>query len=579
MEIRERILQLLNENGITQKELAEKSGVGAVTISRILNGHFQPKASTLSKIADVFGLSLSEISEDDSFGKKTFKGVRGYVEYLGKIQRIESFKNLEDFYLMVKHNIDTIPVEAKAIRIADKRNSKSLKDAFSAINEIDFFKNETYDATQVKTWSFRKSEDERDEQPNNLGNMCAGYPFFLDGEDFLNSEAAYICGMFSDNTPEHIAIQRELQNEPVGYNTKKVIRRAHEKEKRLDWESYNVQWMLYVVWSKCQNKAFADVLKRIPKNTIIIENSTHQSSETALFWGASNQELEDARTVIESEVEILNPYITVKSIERKKMEERNIINDIGEWVGTNCMGKILTVCKWCLDNNTSPGIDYELLRLKEIHLFGKQLTFTTTNPIVQKVYYKTVIFDFDKTLVDTRPLDNYSHLYRGKERLSEEWKEGIKEYVSHISECKVYDGINEVFDFIRANKINVIVVTAGIKMKVKEAAKLFGWSDIIKDKNTFGRHSFGNHKKVTKDEGNPMLFEKALLTLGVEAKDCISFGNEYVDAIAAQKVGIKAFNCLWGASKEDADRMMIDMPQITIEHPSQILDIIKGEAK
>jgi len=571
-------MQLLNENNITQKELAEKSGVGAVTISRILNGHFNPKASTLSKIAEVFGLSLSEMSEDDDFGKKTFKGVRGYLEYLGSIKRIESFKNLEDFYLMVKHNIDTIPVEAKAIKTTDKKNSKRLKDAFSDITEIDFFKNETYDATQVRTWSFRKSEDERDEQPNNLGNMCAGYPFLLDGEDFLNSEAAYICGMFSDNTPEHIAIQRELQNEPVGYNTKKVIRRAHEKEKRSDWESFNVQWMLYVVWSKCQNKAFADVLKRIPKNTIIIENSTHQSSETALFWGASNQELEDARTVIETEVEILNPYITVKSIERKKMEERNRINDIGKWAGTDCMGKILTVCKWHLEHNTTPSIDYELLRSKSIYLFGKLLRFEAPSDIQQK-RVPTVIFDFDKTLVDTRPLDQYSHLYRGKERLSEEWKEGIKEYISHIADCKVYEGINEVIEFLRANDVKVIVVTAGIKMKVMEAARVFGWTDIIKAKNTFGRHSFGINKKVTKDDGNPMLFEKALSTLGVEAKDCISFGNEYDDTVAAQKVGIRAYNCLWGATKEDADRMIIDMPQITIEHPSQIIDIIKGEAE
>ncbi len=578
MEIRERILQLLNQQSITQKELAEKSGVGAVTISRILNGHFKPKASTVAKIADVFGYSLSEMAEDDSFGKKTFKGVRGYLEYLGSIKRIDTFKNLEDFYLMVKSNIEGIPVEANKIRTINKNNAKSLKDAFKDISEIDFTKKETYDATVIKTWSFRKSEDERDEQPNNLGNMCAGYPFLLDGEDFLNSEAAYICGMFSDNTPEHIAIQRELQNEPVGYNTKKVIRRAHEKEKRLDWESYNVQWMLYVVWSKCQNKAFADVLNRIPMKTIIIENSTHQSGETALFWGATNQELEDARAIIESEVEILNPYVTAKSIERKKMEERNRINDIGEWVGTNCMGKILTVCKWCLDNGTSPGIDYELLRSKHIHLFGKPLMFEAPSDIQQK-RIPTVIFDFDKTLVDTRPLDQYSHLYRGKERLSEEWKKGIKEYISHIADCKVYEGINEVIDFLRANDVRVIVVTAGIKMKVMEAAKVFGWKDIIKATNTFGRHSFGLQKKVTKKDGNSMLFEKALSDMGVEAKDCLAFGNEYDDTVAAQKVGIRAYNCLWGATQKDADRMMIDMPQFTIEHPTQIIDIIKGEAK
>ena len=336
METRERILQLLNENGITQKELAEKSGVGAVTISRILNGHFQPKASTLSKIADVFGLSLSEISEDDSFGKKTFKGVRGYVEYLGKIQRIESFKNLEDFYLMVKHNIETIPVEAKVIRADDKK---------------------------------------------------------------------------------------------------------------------------------------------------------------------------------------------------------------------------------ILDHNTSPGIDYE--RPSDI----------------QQKRIPTVIFDFDKTLVDTSPLEQYSHLYRGKERLSEEWKEGIKEYISHISDCKVYEGINEVIDFLRANDVKIIVVTAGIKMKVMEAAKVFGWTDIIKAQNTFGRHSYGLQTKVTKKDGNSMLFEKALSDMGVEAKDCIAFGNEYDDTVAAQKVGVRAYNCLWGATTEDADRMMIDMPQFTIENPIEIIDIIKGEIK
>ncbi len=376
MEARERIIQLLSENGITQKELAEKSGVGEVTISRILNGHFNPKASTLSKIADVFGLSLSEISENDSFGKKTFKGVRGYLEYLGRIQRIESFKNLEDFYLMVKHNIGTIPIEAKAIRAANKTNSKNLKDAFKDISEIDFFKNETYDAAHSKTWSFRKSEDERDEQLNNLGNMCAGYPFVLDGEEFLNSEAAYICGMFSNNSMEHISIQRELQQESVGYNAKKVIRRAHEHEKRPDWESFNVQWMLYVVWAKCRlNKDFARILKGIPKNTMIIENSTHQNSPTALFWGASNKELEDDRTIIESEVEILNPYAASKVVERKKIEERNKINDIGTWEGVNCMGKILTICKHCLEDGTQPPIDYDLLRSKQIYLLGKLLTF------------------------------------------------------------------------------------------------------------------------------------------------------------------------------------------------------------
>lgn len=375
MDVKERIRQLMGEQHLTQKELAEKSGVGAVTISRILNGHFEPQAATLAKLADAFGKSVSEMSEDDTFAQKTFKGVRGYLEYLGKIQRINSFKNLEDFYLMVKDNIERIPIEAKKIREQNKSNGKTLTDAFATIEGIDFFRSEQYDASSIKTWSFRKSEDERDGQPNDLGNMCSGYPFMLDGEMFFNSEAAYICGMFSSDTEEHISIQRELQAEPVGYNAKKIIRRAHENEKRKDWNTFNVQWMLYVVWQKCKTETFAKQLKSKPKNTMIIENSTHQSGETSVFWGMANRELEDCRAVIESEVEIKNPYAAAKIVDCQKMIERNKINNIGIWSGVNCMGKILTVCKWCLDNGTEPPIDYELLRSKQIHLFGKLLTF------------------------------------------------------------------------------------------------------------------------------------------------------------------------------------------------------------
>ena len=375
MEVKERIRQLMNEQQLTQKELSEKSGVSVVTLSRILNGHFEPQVSTLSKIADALGKSVSDMSIDDDFAKKTFKGIRGYLEYLGKIQRINSFKNLEDFYLMAKDNIERVPIKAKEIRNLNKKNAKKVTDAFSDIDNIDFFKHDAYDASIIKTWSFRKSEDERDGQPNDLGNMCSGYPFTVNGETFLNSEAAYICGMFSNDTEQHISIQKELQKESVGYNAKKVIRRLHENEKRVDWQSFNVHWMLYVVWQKCKNNAFAKLLKSIPKNTMLIENSTHQNGETALFWGMSNQELEDSRAIVESEVEIKNPYAASKTVERQKMEERNKINDIGVWSGVNCMGKILTVCKWCLDNNTEPPIDYDLLRSKNIHLFGKKLVF------------------------------------------------------------------------------------------------------------------------------------------------------------------------------------------------------------
>ena len=57
------------------------------------------------------------------------------------------------------------------------------------------------------------------------------------------------------------------------------------------------------------------------------------------------------------------------------MEERNKIKYIGSYVGTNCMGKILKMCQLALLNDTEPNIDYDLLRSKQIYLFGKLLTF------------------------------------------------------------------------------------------------------------------------------------------------------------------------------------------------------------
>ena len=139
--------------------------------------------------------------------------------------------------------------------------------------------------------------------------------------------------------------------------------------------------MLYVVWQKVrQNKAFSALLKRIHNNYTIIENSTHQKAkkgekDTSKFWGAKNKELEDKRDIAEY-------YEMVKNYDKKKaiiavlkMQARNNISNFGIWKGVNCMGKILTICKNCLEKGTEPPIDYELLRSKNIYLLGQLLTF------------------------------------------------------------------------------------------------------------------------------------------------------------------------------------------------------------
>ena len=208
--------------------------------------------------------------------------------------------------------------------------------------------------------------------------MCQGYPFNVCGEQFLNSECAYISGMFSQNTPKAIEIQKELQKSDNGYEAKKAIRRKYEQVglSRTDWNTYNVQWMLFVVWQKVtQNKEFAEKLKKIPPYAIIVENSTFQKGETATFWGMKNEAIKDAIPIFETAAEVESFTAKKRDKEKAKMEARNSVNHIGTWEGVNCMGKILTICKHCLEDGTQPPIDYDLLRSKEIYLFGKLLKF------------------------------------------------------------------------------------------------------------------------------------------------------------------------------------------------------------
>lgn len=381
MNINERIKSLAESKGWSQAKLASESGVSLMTIRRLWNNeNYNPTIETIKKVALALGTNQQALIDGKEFEPDDYDGVKGYIDYLGEIKRIDSFKQLEKCYLQIKEDM-AIPKEAKKIVRDDETQRSKLSKSAIDISQIDLFKTEKYDTSLIATWDFRKSDDERDEQPNNLGNMCKGYEFDVAGIHFLNSEAAYICGRFSDDTNEHRDIQKELIAESNGYATKKVIRRKYEHLGRKDWESFNIQWMLYVVWHKVsQNKAFSDLLRHIPSNCIIIENSTHQrpqkgSKDTSAFWGAKNDILEGNRDLLEKNAEIQNHSINAKELARLKMQARNSIANYGIWEGVNCMGKILTICKYCIENRTKPPIDYELLRSKKIYLLGDLLTF------------------------------------------------------------------------------------------------------------------------------------------------------------------------------------------------------------
>ena len=117
-------------------------------------------------------------------------------------------------------------------------------------NAIVLDRMEAYDASVLNCYAFRRGTDMVDGLSLALGNMVSGFPFDLGGVKFQNSECAYIAGMFSRDSKKHEKLQRALLEETNGFMAKKKIRKRNEEWKRKDWEEFNVNWMMYVVWEK-----------------------------------------------------------------------------------------------------------------------------------------------------------------------------------------------------------------------------------------------------------------------------------------------------------------------------------------
>jgi predicted NAD-dependent protein-ADP-ribosyltransferase YbiA (DUF1768 family) len=234
---------------------------------------------------------------------------------------------------------------------------------------------EAYEASSLNCFAFRHGYDVRQGLSLSLGNMVRGFGFDLQGIHFHNSECAYIAGAFSYGTNAHLAIQRQLVVCNNGYAAKKTIRKPHDNEKRADWETFNVEWMKYVVWQKCLgNEDFRGLLLSFPKNAVIIEDSTFQKGSTATVWGTRNDELKKRLNHLRKELKAQGMCKAAIKREQDRMR-------LGEWSttgifrGQNLMGKILMVCKQALEQGAEPPIDYALLQDAHINLLGRELTF------------------------------------------------------------------------------------------------------------------------------------------------------------------------------------------------------------
>ena len=64
VEVRDLVISARNAANLTQKQLAQRSGVSQANISKIENGNYHPSLSTLKRIADALGKRL-EVSFED----------------------------------------------------------------------------------------------------------------------------------------------------------------------------------------------------------------------------------------------------------------------------------------------------------------------------------------------------------------------------------------------------------------------------------------------------------------------------------------------------------------------------------
>jgi hypothetical protein len=153
-------------------------------------------------------------------------------------------------------------------------------------------------------------------------------------------------------------IQRLVMEERNGLKSKRKFRNLpYSSHIRSDWNSFNVQWMLYLVWQKSvKNEAFGSLLKTIPIDAIVVENSSFQNGLAKDFWGATNQVLKNLRKA-EGKKSVTGVY------------------DKGTYTGFNVMGKIIKLCSLCLIFGEEAPVDYELLNDKRIFLNGKLMSF------------------------------------------------------------------------------------------------------------------------------------------------------------------------------------------------------------
>jgi phosphoglycolate phosphatase-like HAD superfamily hydrolase len=185
---------------------------------------------------------------------------------------------------------------------------------------------------------------------------------------------------------------------------------------------------------------------------------------------------------------------------------------------------------------------------------------------------KNVIFDFDGTLVDTSSLFHYTSLLKEYPINSKEHREKKKEYLSHLDECNVYNGIIDVLEYLTSKGYNLYIVSGNTKGTITAALKYFKMDKYFDFDKIVSGFSPYRRFRISKRNGNPTLFKYLLTEHNLDPDTCIAFGNETYDRIAANNANIEAYDCLWGATDESKEQM--NQHFFVLDTPMQITELL-----
>jgi HAD superfamily hydrolase (TIGR01549 family) len=160
-----------------------------------------------------------------------------------------------------------------------------------------------------------------------------------------------------------------------------------------------------------------------------------------------------------------------------------------------------------------------------------------------------VIFDLDETLVDTTAAL--------EELTQQRWDQAA----GYISQFHLYEGIKEVFEFLREHDIKTAIVSTSPTTYCQSVLRYFD----IACECVVGK--FDTTKKPSPD---PMIL--ALDALGVPAENTISFGDKAKDIESAKRANVCSVACTWGS--DEVEQLIAKQPDFIIHHPLEAIQII-----